>query len=1275
MRGRIMMRIVGVVFGLFLCSLCIGVVSAQVRNSTITGTVTDPSGAVVTNATVTVTNQLTNETVKTHCGTGGVYSVPYLAAGRYAVSVDAPGFKTYRVNDVAVATGVKVQANAKLAIGVTSQVVQVSAQTGELQTDTSTVSNAISSNVIENVPNITNNPLYYATLSAGVVPTPYMYDYSNLGVGEPDRLEFSAMRINGGELGTNDLQLDGVPVQGSSSEVNVMPNRDALQEVTVTTNDLSADLGGGQGIISMVTKSGTNNLHGDFSYTLRNEIFNANGLANNMQGIPRGKFRVNEGGGSIGGPVIFPKLFNGKNKVFFFVAYDRLTHASPANGFATVPTDLQREGDFSETMIHDQSGNPVPVTIYNPFTAAPYNGSSQTLVRQLYPPGPSGQPAGTVVTNPDTYGEKLLSAFPEPNHAPSDNIGDNNFYYSGSGSTTRNDLNTRLDFHFGRNSFYAAGGLQNGATLGINEWGPGPWYAESWPGNLTDDNPYATLGDIIMLSPTTFIDLHAGMTHVATTGSFPSENTFNAAAYSAYGMPAGVQSFIADYGDSPSAFDFGYGTDLNSDQWARADGRQTNYDFNGSITKVLGKLTLKGGADYRNYLSWGATPQFATPSIGHNEECYCEQYSNLNGSANGALDLIPQQYGFLGAMAPIGVMGWWLTPGSTTRSNTATKYIAFYTQNDWKATKRLTVNLGLRYEIQPGPTQRHNTIYDVDLNVPNPYTIGLNVADASPLAQMGAIAFAGQGSYSRNEWNTQWNNISPRLGVAYRLTESMVARGGYGRIYAPSNEGEGGGGLLYGGAAFSGGVEPIPFGLSPNGSPVGRFEDTADTADYPAAGAVQNPDLYGDANASNNVDYFLRNGYLNTYFDQWNFFLERRFKGWLASAGYVGSKGTHLGWRQYPLNGPWNIPAAQLATWRAGWIASNGTNDPAQVQIPNPVPALVGFATGDIGNTTISTMESQEPYLGFLGQTAYKSIGSSRYDSLNLELKHSYASGMTAQFSYVWSKAEGIAGGYYNETYPESNIGSGAGGYGDDFVCFQCNKSILSFDVPERFVGVMTYALPFGAGKRFDPGNAAARELVGGWQLGTVVTLQSGEPWGPVCYGSLNGHCFSTDQPLKVPKSDQHWYDGNTSVTLPDGRIVIPNEYSYLMWNPDAFASQMVQLPNGSYSTDQYWNGTTKMYMGALRMPYFMNTDLNISKSFKLREQFNLEILSEASNLFNRTNFWPYAVDNNFPALSVADPSTGSAVGENSDNNAGTLYAPGNTMFPRQVTFTARLKF
>ena len=322
---------------------------------------------------------------------------------------------------------------------------------------------------IANIPNINDNPLYYATLQCGVLcASSEMYNNEALGVGYSDRQAMSGMNINGGEAGNADVQVDGLSVQGAGwHESTQLPNRDALQEVTVTTNTLSADLGGGLGVIQLITKSGTNQFHGDLAYRMRNEAFNANGTSNDVQGIPKGKYRLNEESGAVGGPVVIPHLFNGRDKVFFFGSFSRDTHPSTVSGFYTVPTALERTGDYSASSMRDQNGNPIPAQMYNPWTAVPYQGSSQVFQRTEYPKGPSGP--GDFIPNPDAPSLTILGAYPLPNHTPINAFNDNNFYFSGVSTVIRDNLNTRLDVHLiPKHSIYASGGVQLGSAGIVN---------------------------------------------------------------------------------------------------------------------------------------------------------------------------------------------------------------------------------------------------------------------------------------------------------------------------------------------------------------------------------------------------------------------------------------------------------------------------------------------------------------------------------------------------------------------------------------------------------------------------------------------------------------------------------------------------------------------------------------------------------------------------------------------------------------------------------------
>src|SRR5262245_35943358 len=377
---------------------------AQVKSSAITGTVTDSSGAILPGAKVTVTETGTRTVNTTQTNEAGQYNVPYLPIGKYNVEVAMEGFQTFRKTDIDLAGGTTLRNDVALQVGSTATMVDVKAEALVVQTENATVATAVNAQLIQDLPIINGNSLLYATLDSGVVGTPNAQSTTNVGIGYADRRNMSGLRINGGEIGSNDVQLDGNSVQGAAwRETAVIPNPDALSEVRVVTNNFTAETGLAQGVVQQTTKGGTNTIHGGANFLLRNEAFNANTFGNNLQGIARPKYRLFQGGGSVGGPVV-------RDKLFFFTSFLRLTHNSSQTYQATVPTLLERQGDFSQTYLADASGRPAPVTIYNPFTATPIASASNQYQRQAY--------AGNIVSNANPYGLKILQAFPIPNYGP-----------------------------------------------------------------------------------------------------------------------------------------------------------------------------------------------------------------------------------------------------------------------------------------------------------------------------------------------------------------------------------------------------------------------------------------------------------------------------------------------------------------------------------------------------------------------------------------------------------------------------------------------------------------------------------------------------------------------------------------------------------------------------------------------------------------------------------------------------------------------------------------
>jgi trimeric autotransporter adhesin len=295
--------------------------------------------------------------------------------------------------------------NVALQVGSLASTVQVEAAAAQIQTDSATVQDAVSAAMIAALPNPSQNPLYYATLQAGVAPrnaTTYTSSINSFGVGTGGRRQYSAVGVNGGRAFTNDIQLDGLPVMGGAyNETSVDPNTEGLSEVRVIASNFSAEYGHGQSVISMNTKSGTNQYHGQADYRLRNEAFNANNNMNNANGIARPAFKVNEFGGAIGGPIL-------KNKLFFFSSYHYLMHNRGNTNLATVPTALERVGNFSQTFIRDATGQPVSAQIFDPFNVA-------QIGPNLYQ---RAQVPNAIIPNPNPYALRMYSFYPLPNRRP-----------------------------------------------------------------------------------------------------------------------------------------------------------------------------------------------------------------------------------------------------------------------------------------------------------------------------------------------------------------------------------------------------------------------------------------------------------------------------------------------------------------------------------------------------------------------------------------------------------------------------------------------------------------------------------------------------------------------------------------------------------------------------------------------------------------------------------------------------------------------------------------
>jgi hypothetical protein len=1235
--------------------LCASLASAQIRSATITGTVTDPSKAVIPGATVVVTNQDTNVATELVTTEAGLFTAPYLPVGTYTVSVALPGFAAFRRTGIVLATAETVRIAIELTVSQVGETIEVSSEAPMLQTDRTSVSGAIGAEMIEALPNITQNPLAYAFLQAGAVPRNATNDTqgpNSFGIGVDGRRTWSAVGVNGGRAFTNDIQLDGLPVMGGGyNEASVVPNTEGLQEVRVISNNFSAEYGRGQAVIAMSTKSGTNAFRGQGVYMMRHEGLDANSFSNNAQNIPKREFRVNDAGGSIGGPIL-------RDKLFFFSSYHGLRNNQVSTQLMTVPTALERVGNFSQTFIRDEAGNPVPARIFDPWNVVQMG---PDLFRRLEFPN-------AIIPNPDPFAVRIYGYYPLPNRTPDDAFNTNNFEATTEQTIRRHSSNNRVDFRYGKHSIYGSGGISYAEIITPRPFGQAPF--NDVDGVRGDKNPYFQIGDAIVLNSTVVVDLRYGVSRINTKNLAGNKEGFDL--YDDFGVPPNVQDIMLFPGVAPNINPNGYGggngggsnwTALTTGNFNTKREFQTNHSVTGSVTKVRGRWVHKAGAEYRNLLSNYWDPEqgsVAMPSpFAHTGGNFNFQFTTASGGVASQTNANALR-GVNAAGMLLGTGVWWIRPGANVTPAFSQKYFAIYSQNDWRPTSKLTINLGLRWEVQPGPTERFDRMSSWDFTRQNEF------------GTQGAIAFPGVDGYSRNLWDTEYDNWGPRVGAAYSINQRTVLRGGFGITYLPSNTGYFSGPTDYGSANFSGGVIQLPYGSAPNGVPVIRFSDPAPIA--PAIGGdPTNPGVYGIGEAR--FDRHFQNGQSR----QWNVFVERSLgSNWAVSLGYTASVGRNLLNRSFPIQNLQIIPAETLAEWRDQYIASNGSLNPANQQVPNPFQPATGpripFA-GILGNATIPRQNTLFPFPHLVGSNAAwnRTGATSDYHAMVLRVTRRFAGGLMMDANYTWSKD--IDNTDTVEDNQGFNAGASARGNNHDLLDPSRNRRIGYSDIPHRLAATFLYELPFSTGNATGA-RAVLNAIVTGWQVGGSVVWQTGFPIAVT--GADTGAALTRPDrvdgvDILLPKELWGWYDGQTRVTLPSGRIITPPARTYLKYNPDAFAGRVVRTPSGAIVADQYWYGDAAITYDEFRTDNRFNLDMSIRRTFNLSQGLELEFGADAMNILNHTQFSGSYSGALGGTVTAPNAALGLVPGMGNSNSFGTRGLA--TFNPRQIQLRAAIRF
>jgi Carboxypeptidase regulatory-like domain len=996
---------------LTLLLFCASAMLAQDFRATLQGTISDPSNATIAGSTVTLRSVETGVERNTVANSSGYYLFQYLPIGNYVLNVSAPGFRNFVRENIRLEVGANVRVDVTMQLGDAAQTVEVTAEVSGVQTDSSDLSTSVPGGLKDNLPLKGRSSLFMFSLAPGIVGNRYAEDTRPNDTAT--NVSFSA---NGAPNTSNDVSVDGVintvNVNRGLSIAAWVPAVDSISEFKLQTGSLSSEYGrSGGAIANMVVKSGTNALHGSLYYFHQNSALNANNFFSRGRGQDLAAFASNNWGTAIGGPVYIPKLYNGQNRTFWFASYEASREGVGAAHTSSVPTAKMRAGDFSE----------VAATIYDPFSVRMVNGvpTRDPFPNNIIP-----------LNRQDPVARNLINLLPEAN-TPSNSATQpwvQNFTFSYKWPRNFDMYAFKFDHLFSEkySTFFRLNTGEGFFNFPYQFEGIGT------PGRNVVTRPHRGFawGNSFLLSAATTLDVRLGYANgiernrpwsdgfdLASVGFSPEYlNLVQSAAVPTISL-AGFQSLAG----SPYIENAGHTWSLQS-----------------NVSQVRGKHLLKVGADLR--LLYGNF-------FGNNHPSGSFSFNNAWTDGPRA-DTPTSGTGFPVASFLLGLGSGSLA--TETGLSILNKYSAFFIQDDFRATRKLTLNLGLRYEYETPRTERYNrTTRGFAYNAPSPIQVpGMDLH--------GGLLFAGENGLPRGLYNPDRNNFAPRVGFAYNIMDKTVLRGGYALHYIPT----------------VGSVEPTgfsvttPFVVSQDGiTPNDRLSNPFPGGLLQPIGSSQGLATLAGQNVS-----FVDPGDRTSSIHTWNFNIQREiFPSSVLQVGYVGSRGLNL------------VPGGQ---WSTGDPEQLNQLDPSYLSqgasllqtVENPFFGL--FTSGPLAGPRVQRQQLLRPYPQFGNVTRlYGAYGNSIYHALQSKLETRLRNGITTLITYTWSKNISDIARIQNHYDRQSA------------------RSLGQFDVPHRLTITGSAEIPVGRGRKFLTDTHRALDyVVGGWTVSTFSTFQSGFP-------------------------------------------------------------------------------------------------------------------------------------------------------------------------------------
>ena len=1039
--------------------LIAGPASAQEFRGSISGRVTDAAGAAVPGARVTVTNVNMNTSTAAKTDEEGNYSVLYLTPGQYMLAVETQGFKKSMRQGIEVRVGDKLTLDVTLEVGGVEQTVDIVAEAPLLETSSASAGQVIDRRRISELPLSDGNPFTLTRLAAGigyVGDLKFSRPFDNNG--SSDFIATGVSRAAGHEF-----TLDGIPNTddngASGNRVAFIPPADAVQEFKVETASFDAQQGHGAGAaVNVALRSGTNSFHGTLYEFIRNDVLSGNDFFINRTDLKanpgrdkdkdgkadRDALRYNRYGATVGGPVWIPKLYDGRNRSFFFFAYEGIKDVFPEPAQFTVPTEAQRNGDLSALLAISPS-----FQIYNPFTAR------QEGSRIRRDPFPGNRiPANLISPVAKAY----LQFYPLPNQ-PGDSQGRNNFI---SGQPRTDDFHSesyRYDQTVSDKQKFYFRYTHNNRLEARSNWGGVVNGLRSTGNFLTRKNDGFSYDHVYTFSPSMILDFRVGFSRFVENNVRQHEGDFDPASL---GFSSQSTAFFGDARYLPR-FEIGQFSAIGD---SRGDIRTHNiYAVQPTLSKLSGSHSFKMGADYRSYR------ENSTPSA-HAAGRYDFGTNFTRGPLdNSAAAAIGQEF----ASFLLGLPTGGIIDRNAARSN-QTLYSGIFFHDDWKVTQKLTLNLGLRYEWEGATTERFNrNARGFDESAGSPIEAAAKAAyAANPIPEIAPADFQVKGGLlfvdadNRGFWESDKNNFMPRAGFAYQLDDRTVLRGGFGLYTAP---------FIIDGVSqpgFSQATNIVPtlnagLTFAPACATCGNLFNPFPTgvAEPPGAGLGLATFLGRD------LDFFptSRN---NAQTARWEFSVQRELPGqWLVEAAYIGN-------RAYDITTGSNsndnvvinpIPRQYLST---SPVRDNTTINFLSANVRNPFQGLLPGTS--FNGSTVPRSQLLRPFPHFGRIRARRDDGTAIYHAGQFRVERRFSSGFTLLANYTWSKViEEVT--FLNETDAEYE------------------RRIGADDIPHRVVVSGIWELPFGRGRRFGAEwHGFVDAFIGGWQLQGIYQWQSGRP-------------------------------------------------------------------------------------------------------------------------------------------------------------------------------------